>query len=156
MPESQFVLTMSKSTISSVFPDVNVWLALSTPDHEHFRSAWKWYTSLPAGTVLIFCRITQLGLLRLLTTQAVMGQGVLNQAEAWRTFDRWIKAGGAEFAEEPSGFEARFRSNTSTVQASPKEWADAYLAAFSFMHGSPLITFDRALAGKAKGTILLQ
>lgn len=147
---------MSKSTISSVFPDLNVWLALSTPDHEHFRSAWSWYTSLPAGTVLIFCRITQLGLLRLLTTHAAMGQGVLNQAEAWQTFDRWLEAGGAEFAEEPSGLEVRFRSNTNTAQASPKEWADAYLAAFSVTLDSQLITFDRALAGKVEGAILLE
>ncbi len=139
---------MSKSTTSSVFPDVNVWLALSSPDHEHFQSAWNWYKSLPESAVLLFCRHTQLGLLRLLTTRAAMGPGTLTQAQAWRAYDRWIDAGGAEYAEESAGLGAAFRANTRKAEASPKEWADAYLAAFSITFDSRLVTFDRALAGK--------
>jgi len=146
---------MSKSTISSVFPDVNVWLALTSPDHEHFQSAWDWYRALPESTVLFFCRLTQLGLLRLLTTRAAMGPGTLTQAEAWQAYDRWLESGGAEFVAEAANIEASFRSNTNSSQASPKEWADAYLGAFSFTIGSRLVTFDRALAGKAKGAVLL-
>jgi uncharacterized protein len=140
---------------SSVFPDVNVWLALSSPDHQHFSVAWSWYTALPDQTVLIFCRHTQLALLRLLTTQSVMGEGTLTQAHAWEAYDRWLEAADAEFAEEPEGLESAFRSLTRTQQTSPKEWADAYLAAFSFAAGVTLITFDRALAGKAQGAVLL-
>jgi toxin-antitoxin system PIN domain toxin len=146
---------MSKSTISSVFPDVNVWLALTSPDHEHFQSAWHWYSTLPEGTGLFFCRVTQLGLLRLLTTRAAMGPRTLSQAEAWRAYDCWLEAGGAEFVAETASLEATFRSNTNSSQASPKEWANAYLAAFSFTIGSPLVTFDRVLAAKTKGSILL-
>ncbi len=146
---------MNRSTTSSVFPDINVWLALSTPDHQHFRVAWAWYVALPGECILAFCRITQLGLLRLLTTQSVMGPGTLTQAEAWHTYDRWIEAAGAEFAGEPEGLESAFRSLSGTRQASPKEWADAYLAAFSDVSGFPLVTFDRALAGKAIGAVLL-
>lgn len=140
---------------SSVFPDVNVWLALSSPDHEHFQAAWTWYQALPEGTALLFCRHTQLGLLRLLTTRAAMGQGTLTQDQAWQAYDRWLGAGGAEFAEEAAGLEARFRLNSSASQASPKEWADAYLGAFAVTLSSPLVTFDRALAGKVKGAVLL-
>jgi uncharacterized protein len=146
---------MSKFTTSSVFPDVNVWLALSSPDHVHFRSAWNWYTSLPDDTVLFFCRLTQLGLLRLLTNRAAMGQGVLTQAEAWQAYDRWLDSGGTGFAEEAADIEIRFRLHTSSSQASPKEWSDAYLAAFSLTSGSRLVTFDQALAAKVKGAILL-
>jgi len=134
---------------------VNVWLALSSPDHRHFQPAWNWYTTLPTGTALLFCRFTQLGLLRLLTTNAVMGAGTLTQAEAWQTYDQWIESGGAEFANEPAGIEACFRASTNKSQASPKEWADAYLAAFSLGLGSQLVTFDHALAGKAAGALLL-
>jgi hypothetical protein len=140
---------------SSVFPDVNVWLALSSPDHRHFPSAWSWYSALPDQTVLYFCRFTQLALLRLLTTQSVMGPGTLTQAQAWEAYDRWLEAAGAEFAEEPSGLESIFRSFTGAEQASPKEWADAYLAAFSLAIEMPLVTFDRALAGKAEGAVVL-
>jgi uncharacterized protein len=146
---------MSKSMTSSVFPDVNVWLALSSPDHQHFSSAWNWYTALPDQTILIFCRLTQLGLLRLLTTQAVMGPGTLTQAQAWHTYDRLLEAAGTEFAEEPTGLDVAFRSFGGAQQASPKEWVDAYLAAFSLVAEIPLVTFDRALAGKTKGAVLL-
>lgn len=146
---------MSKSTTLSVFPDVNVWLALSSPDHQHFSSAWNWYRALPEETALVFCRFTQLGLLRLLTTQSVMGQGTLTQAQAWETYDRWLESAGVDFAEEPGGLEGVFRSFTGRQQASPKEWADAYLAAFSSAAEVALVTFDRALAGKVEGAVLL-
>lgn len=146
---------MNRSTTSSVFPDVNVWLALSTADHQHFAAAWNWYMALPGECVLSFCRFTQLGLLRLLTTQSVMGQGTLTQTEAWQAYDRWIEAAGAEFADEPDELESVFRSMSGGQRASPKEWADAYLAAFSSVSDFPLVTFDRALAGRVKGAVLL-
>jgi predicted nucleic acid-binding protein len=104
---------------------------------------------------LFFCRLTQLSLLRLLTTRAAMGLGTLTQFEAWQAYDRWLESGGAEFVAEEVNLEARIRSSTNAPQASPKEWADAYLAAFSFTIGSRLVTFDRTLAGKVKGAVLL-
>ena len=146
---------MNKFTTSSVFPDVNVWLALSTRDHQNFASAWSWYTALPGQTALAFCRITQLSFLRLLTTQSVMGRGTLTKAGAWKAYDRWRKDAGAEFADEPPGLESIFRSRTDSRQASPKDWADSYLAAFSLAAGIRLVTFDQALAAKAAGAILL-
>jgi hypothetical protein len=103
----------------------------------HFRPAWAWYKNLPPGTVLLFCRITQLGLLRLLTTQSVMGQGTLTQAQAWEAYDRLLTTGGAKFIDEPAGMESVFRSLSGSQQASPKEWADSYLSALSFTAGVP-------------------
>jgi hypothetical protein len=146
---------MREFTTLSVFLDVNVWLALSSRDHQHFAPAWNWYTALPDHTVLIFCRLTQLSFLRLLTTQSVMGQGTLTQNQAWEAYDRWLEAAETRFVEEPAGLESAFRSFTGAQQASPKEWADAYLAAFSLTAGIPLVTFDRALAGKVEGAVLL-
>jgi uncharacterized protein len=146
---------MIKSTTSSVFPDVNVWLALSSPDHEHFAKAWKWYNGLAHGEILRFCRFTQLGLLRLLTTQSVMGQGTLSQVQAWKAYDQWQTDASAEFVNEPAEIEAIFRSGTQASQASPKHWADAYLAAFAKAAGLTLVTFDKALAAKAKDAVLL-
>jgi toxin-antitoxin system PIN domain toxin len=140
---------------SSVFLDINVWLALSLRDHRYFESAWAWYRTLTPRTVLLFCRITQLGLLRLLTTQIVMGPGTLTQAQAWEAYDRLLKSAGADYIDEPAGMETIFRSLSGSRQASPKEWADAYLAAFAEAAGLTLVTFDRALAGKLKGAVLL-
>jgi predicted nucleic acid-binding protein len=64
------------------FPDVNVWFALAIADHHHHRAALAWWseeTSL-AG----FSRVTQIGLLGLLTTASAMGGKPLTNAEAWR------------------------------------------------------------------------
>jgi toxin-antitoxin system PIN domain toxin len=146
---------MSKSTISSVFPDVNVWLALSFARPRTLSVRMELVPGAARRHGMFFCRVTQLGLLRLLTTRAAMGLGTLTQAEAWQAYDRWLESGGAEFVAEDVNLEARFRSSTNSPQASPKEWADAYLAAFSFTIGSRLVTFDRALAGKVKGAVLL-
>ncbi len=140
---------------SSVFLDVNVWLALSYPPHIHHEAAVRWYESLDPAHSLVFCRLTQLSLFRLLSTEAVLKQDVLNQPACWSVFDQWIDSGHAIFAEEPEDLEAAMRSKTGAVSASPKAWADAYLAAFAESAKLPLVTFDRALAGKTKGAVLL-
>jgi hypothetical protein len=57
--------------------------------------------------------------------------------------------------EEPRGLDPLFRQHTTRNEASTKQWADGYLTAFSIAAGIPLVTFDRALAGKAKGAVLL-
>jgi hypothetical protein len=96
-----------------------------------------------------------MGLLRLLTTQAAMNQLALNQLEAWQVYDRWINSEGIYLSPEPHAMEVGFRARTQSHHCSPKEWADAYLAAFAEAAGLTLVTFDRALAGKAKGAVLL-
>lgn len=137
----------------SVFPDVNVWLALATPGHIHHKDAKGWFEGLDEAE-LLFCRFTQIGLLRLLTTAAVMGRDVLNQREAWQAYDKFL-AGGVRFLEEPPSLEDHFRRLTRHTSPSPKEWADSYLAAFALGSGLLLATFDKALSVKAKGSILL-
>jgi hypothetical protein len=136
-----------------VFPDVNVWLALATPGHIHHKDAKRWFEGLEDAD-LLFCRFTQIGLLRLLTTAAVMGRDVLNQREAWQAYDKFL-AGGVRLLEEPPALEDQFRRLTRHTTSSPKEWADAYLAAFAIGGSLQLVTFDKALATKARGSILL-
>jgi toxin-antitoxin system PIN domain toxin len=137
----------------SVFPDVNVWLALATPGHIHHKDAKRWFESLDEAD-LLFCRFTQIGLLRLLTTAAVMGRDVLTQREAWQAYDKFL-AGGVRFLEEPAALDNHFRQLTRNTSSSPKEWADAYLTAFAIGGNLLLATFDKALASKTKGSILL-
>jgi hypothetical protein len=134
------------------FPDINVWLAIAVSGHVHHRRAALWYQSVNSERV-IFCRITQLGLLRLLTTEAIMGSDVLTQRQAWSIYDRFI-AHGSQLVDEPPGLEESMRLLTRHSQASPKLWADAYLAAFARESGAQLITFDKALASMS-GAILL-
>ena len=141
---------------SSAFPDINVWLALTLRTHVHSPAAWRWYRSLPAPEELTFCRFTQLGLLRLLTTESVAKHETLNQRQAWEAYDRWLQRGGAIFREEPLGLDTKFRSFADKSIPAPKEWADSYLAAFAAASSLELVTFDRALSLRAKRSILLK
>jgi uncharacterized protein len=140
---------------SLLFPDVNVWIALNFGRHVHHALIKRWYEALPDSATLVFCRQTQLGLFRILTTPAVMGEEVLTQQGCWQVYDRWIATGQVAWADEPRDLEALIRALTGGAPASPKIWMDAYLAAFAKGDGLTLVTLDRALAGKVKGAVLL-
>jgi uncharacterized protein len=103
-----------------------------------------------------FCRFTQISLLRLLTTSAVMGADeVMTQAQAWEAYDLWKQDDRILFLDEPPNVEAAFRGLTRQLRPSPKNWADAYLAAFAAVSGMRLVTFDRALQGKTENVVTL-
>ena len=106
--------------ISSVFPDVNVWLALNYRAHIHHEAADQWYESSDPPPILVFCRHTQLSLFRLLTTEAILRKDALSQRACWTVFDEWIASGDAVFAEEPAALDAALRLRTTTDSSSPK------------------------------------
>ena len=143
-------------TSTFLFPDVNVWLALAHEIHPHHPSAIAWGSSLDNDAAVYFCRFTQLGLLRLLTNQSAMGHEVLSQSQAWAVYDAFLANSGNRMMEEPAGIDPLFRQFTGGNQASTKLWADAYLAAFAQAANLTLVTFDRALAGRLRGAVLLQ
>jgi toxin-antitoxin system PIN domain toxin len=140
---------------TSLFPDINVWVALTYEGHSHHSDAAKWFATLPSDAPFIFCRFTQLGLLRLLAAQAVMSDEVMTQPQAWAVYDRWLKDPRVEFIDEPAEIETRFRALTRLRQPATKDWADSYLAAFATVGQLTLVTFDRGLRLKAKTAILL-
>jgi toxin-antitoxin system PIN domain toxin len=147
---------MRESSTLFLFPDINVWVALTYDRHIHHRSARTWFEALPSSTRLFFCRITQLGLLRLLSAAAVMGPDrAMSQQDAWSTYDRWLEDERIDFLDEPNGLDAQFRALTQSPHASPKEWADSYLAAFALASRLTVVTFDRAFQKKARGALLL-
>lgn len=131
----------------SFFPDVNVWLALSVGAHSHNADAWKWLNLLPQQARLIFARYTHVGLLRLLTNPAVMGQQTLTVRKAWGVYDQWMKDPRVEFYPEPRGFEAEFREAAAPFagKAASKAVGDCYLLAFAKQSDATLVTFDTAL-----------
>ena|SRR5579859_2424941 len=140
---------------SLIFPDLNVWIALSLRAHEHNKAAWAWYRSLRAEEELVFCRLSQLGFLRLLTTESVAKQETLTQVQAWEVYDGWIRNGGAVLVDEPFGIETELRFYTDRKTPSPKEWADSYLVAFAAAASLPLVTFDKGLSQRYARSILL-
>ncbi len=141
--------------MTSWLPDVNVWLALHVERHEHHRIARAWFDALDEEQPLLFCRQTQLGFFRLLTTPAVMGNDTLIQRQCWAIYDEWLAGDRAIHQPEPSGIEMAFRARTLSTEPAPKTWMDAYLAAFAETAHLTVVTFDRALAAKAKGAVLL-
>ena len=76
--------------MTSFFPDLNVWFALSVEGHLHGGAAWQWLNAVPRGRKLIFCRQTHLGLIRLLTNSAAMGKRVTAENLAWAAEADWV------------------------------------------------------------------
>lgn len=140
---------------SRLLPDVNVWVALNYGAHVHHFSANRWYRALPDDARMVFCRHTQLGLFRILSTAAVMGGQPLTENECWKLFDRWVETGQILWAEEPNETGAVLRARSSSASVAPKAWTDKYLAAFAETAGLTLVTFDKTLAAQTKEAVLL-
>jgi uncharacterized protein len=148
---------MPASTTSFLFPDINVWIALTYDGHVHHGVAASWFESLGSESRLFFCRFTQLGLLRLLTADAVMGSSeAMNQTQAWQAYDRWLEDERVSFLEEPPGLERIFRTLTRQRRPAPKDWADSYLSAFAAASQLSVVTFDRALGKRSAHCLVLR
>jgi toxin-antitoxin system PIN domain toxin len=139
---------------SSLLPDINVWVAMHHQRHEHHEVALAWFDGID-DRMLVFCRQTQLGIFRILTNFEVMGDETVTQRKCWGIYEEWLTAGRAEMQAEPPGIETTFRARTFSLEPAPKTWMDAYLAAFAESAGLTLVTFDRVLAGKVEGAVLL-
>ena len=126
------------------FPDINVWFALAVADHPHHEAALAWWNQ--ENSLAGFSRLTQLGLLRLLTTAAAMDGRPLTNQEAWAVYEAFLADSRVRLFPEPPRLDNLFRSLSGIRQASPKLWADAYLAAHASSVGAVLISFDQALA----------
>lgn len=136
------------------FPDVNVWLALLLADHTHRPAARAWWES-DQSEKIAFARVTQISVLRLLTTSAAMNGKPLTMSQAWRAYDRLFEDERVTFLGEPDSMEPEFRKRSSSGVASPKVWAEAYIVAFASHNDATLITFDRALKNRATDCLVL-
>jgi len=126
--------------------DSNVWLALVLSEHEHHPQVSNWLLQQSPAEVAL-CRMTQLALLRLLTTRAVLspyGNPPLTNEQAGQLSDGLLADPRIRFAQEPSGLETQWKGLAHVPSASPKLWMDAYLAAFAIAGGHQLITIDSA------------
>jgi len=127
-------------------PDINVWVALCIPAHTHHGLALDWAKADPTRS-FFFCRYTQQGLLRLITTSAVtslFGQAPLSNRAALRTMADLLEDDQVQFATEPENIFPHWSAFADVATASPKLWMDAYLAAFARCGGYRLVTTDKA------------
>jgi uncharacterized protein len=136
------------------FLDANVWLALLWSRHVHSEKARLWFEQA-AEEQFFFCRFTQLTVLRLLTTEKILGTDVKSMSEAWGLWDQIWADSRIAFLPEPDGLEKELRRRSRLPSRSPKVWADAYLLAFAFVAGLKLVTFDRGLKLRGAEVILL-
>jgi len=123
-------------------PDVNFWIALASDQHIHAESATAWLQSIGNGQVA-FCRITELGLLRLLTNVHVMGEEVRDHLGAWDVYDEIRTDSRILFLSERAGFSERWRMAKDQIAGGSNALTDAYLAVFARHADATVVTFDR-------------
>lgn len=128
-----------------ILADVDIWIASTVSEHPHHESARRWWVEsvLPSNTTVAFCRVTQLGLLRLLTNKSVMGRQRQTLSGAWAHYDRLSAQRIVSYVDEPPGLSERMRELCRPGQTSKNFWTDVYLAAFAQCCGFRLATFDR-------------
>ncbi len=124
--------------------DVGVWLAAIWGRHMRHRLAKQWFDEQSGD--LMLCRVTQMGLLRVMSNPAIMGDDALVRSEAWRVVDQLWSDNRVLWAEEPEHLEPVFRALSARNDKSHKLWTDDYLAAFAQASGASLATLDTKLA----------
>ena len=129
-----------------ILVDVGVWLAATWGRHAQHRIARQWFDE--QSDDLLLCRVTQMGLLRLISNPAIMGEYVVTRNEAWRIIDQLWSDNRVLWAEEPDHLEAVFRAISAQNDNSHKLWTDDYLAAFAQASGASLATLDTKLKGR--------
>jgi uncharacterized protein len=116
------------------FLDFNVWLALLWGRHIHSEKARQWFEH-SGEEQFFFCRFTQLTVLRLVTTESVMGKDVRSMSQAWELWDKVWADPRIAFLPEPEGLESEFRARSRLSSKPPKVWADAYILSFAIVAG---------------------
>jgi uncharacterized protein len=127
--------------MKSYLVDANVWVALAYAGHLHHSAARAWFSGLDRSEA-VFCRLTHLAVLRILTTKAAMRLDTLSLDEAWKVYDVLRTNPRSAFAEEPPNLEHYFRRLAQSPRPEPKALNDSYLAAFATASGLGLASFD--------------
>lgn len=69
-------------------PDTHVWAALAVEEHQHHGAASEWFNTVDAAQTVHFCRVTQQGLMRLLTRRAILAAFAITAGATFVTIDR--------------------------------------------------------------------
>ena len=125
-------------------PDLNVWLALAVAEHPHHRAAQSYWQHEAADSVW-FCRVTMLGLVRLLAQPRLMGEATLSLRDAFALYRRYVALPEVGLCAEPADCE-QVLAGLLEPDMPPRLWTDTYLAAFALAGGLRLVTFDQDFA----------
>jgi toxin-antitoxin system PIN domain toxin len=122
-------------------PDVNVWIALSAPDHEHRVRAERYWTD-EAAPRLAFCTVTMLGLVRICSNAPLFSGAPLGPADAWAILQGWMGFDEIVYLSEPDECRLELGRMLAAGTVVRRAWTDAYLAAFAITAGARIISFD--------------
>jgi uncharacterized protein len=132
--------------ISGDLPDINVWLALAVEEHPHHACAKDYWESVQSTASsdrnLWFCRVTMLGLVRLLCQPKVVGNGALSLSAAYALYQSFRAVPGVGVLGDPATCEPRLEKMLAVNELPTRLWTDAYLAALAQASGARLVTFD--------------
>lgn len=136
-------------------PDINVWIALISDRHLHHERAKAWFDLVAIGGAA-FCRVTQMGFLRLITNRQVMGADVVTQKAAWQVYQKLTRDERVVFFYEPLEIEDKWRQLTQRGTAATNTWTDAYLCAFAAERQLQVVSFDADLRRGGADAIILK
>lgn len=125
--------------------DVNVLVALMHARHVHSAAAVRWLAGLEDRASVAICRVSQMGVLRILTNPSAMKDDVKSAAEFWVGWDRLIDDERFALVGEPAGLQDAWRTVTAALPKGKSAETDCYLAAFAIAGGHSLVSFDRGL-----------
>jgi len=126
--------------------DVNVWLAAAWARHVHHATAKRFVDAEDSD--LLFCRMTELALLRLLTNPAITGDDALTRKQAWNLLLTLQSDPRVRFVPEPPGLAPLWIAFSKRDDRSHLVWTDDYLAAFAQAAGAELVTLDHKLRAR--------
>lgn len=126
--------------------DVGVWLAAVWGRHIHHPVAADWFGK--EADDILFCRVTQMGLLRLLSNPAIMGDDAIDRSQAWRIFDQLWADERVQWVDEPAELDAVWRVLSARDDQNHQLWTVDYLAAFAQTSDATLTTLDRKLPAR--------
>jgi toxin-antitoxin system PIN domain toxin len=139
--------------------DINLWVALTMSGHPHHLAANAVFSSATSERPACFCRVTQQGFLRLITTPVLLKEysvtGFTN-ADAVSVYSGLERLAVVQMRLEPTGLEPLWLRLAGLSVVAPKVWMDAYLAAFAIGHGAELVTFDAGFKSFEKDGLKLR
>jgi toxin-antitoxin system PIN domain toxin len=122
-------------------------LALALSEHPGHQVAQDWYADLdPTPESLLFCRSTELSVLRLLSSKRILNSmniAALTNNEAVSALKKMQQNPLVGSAVESSTTKALWFKMAARPSASPKLWMDAYLAAFAICGRHEMVSFDK-------------
>ena len=122
-------------TGSADLPDLNVWLALATPDHAHHQQALTYWEQQAAEEVL-FCTVTALGLVRLVSQPKVMDSAVRSAQAASALLKALCQQPSVCMAAPASDGWDVFHQLMGKQNLPARLCTDTYLAALAISNGS--------------------